>query len=77
MAKKLVKKQTGGPTDLKTDLKKAVSDSTRADEDYFYAKKYPKDFSGTGSKVKYIEDLQAKMGAPGKIRKQIAKSKKK
>ena len=70
---RLKKMQEGGSIDLKN----AVSDSTRADKDYFYAKQYPKDFSGNGSKLKYIEDLQTKMEAPGKIRKQTNNSKNK
>lgn len=66
------KYQTGGSA----ALKKAISDSTEADKHYFYAKQNSRNLNNPEGR-KYIHELQAKMEAPGKIRKQIAKTKKK
>ena len=63
------KYQTGGPS----ALKKAIADSTEADKHYFYAKQNARNLRNPEG-TKYIQELQAKMEAPGKIRKQMANS---
>jgi len=68
---KLKKMMNGGQPDK---LKSAVADSTSADKAMFYAKKTP---GLSKTDPGYIQELQNKLDAPGKVRKEIAKSKKK